>query len=184
MRTGGLLLIALSAASSIIMGCAGHVDGDAATASTDEASSARKPIPFVLQYVGEYVGSGHVESLVLTRTGKFTVRIDGHVHHGSFYGPSHVPGTIVPPSLVFVTTGERWSGQIDADAAWKAHDTIDVSVGGVTERLTATWSSGNESMCDETGGSWSDDDVAPATGLYCACPTGKSFIPSLGGCVR
>ncbi len=180
MRLAGLALFG----ASLLIGCGASADGDAAVGSTDEASSARKPIPFVLQYVGEYVGEGHVESLVLARNGKFTLRMDGGVRHGSFYGPSHVPATITPPALVFVTAGERFTGHIDADAAWKAHDTIDITVDGVTERLTATWTSGNESMCDDTGGTWTDDDADPATGLYCVCASGDSYLPSLGGCVR
>lgn len=167
-----------------VMGCGGNADGDAAVGSTDEAASARAPIPFVLQYVGEYDGEGRVESLVLDRHGKFSLRMDGRVRHGSFYGPSRVPSPLAPPSLVLVTTGERIAAQVDADAAWKAHGTIDVTIDGVTERLTATWGAGGEATCDATGGTWTDDDADPATGLYCVCGAGKSFIPSFGGCVR
>jgi hypothetical protein len=58
----------------------------------------------------------------------------------------------------------------------------DVDHHGVKATLDATFPAGGEDMCDDSGGSWTDDDPDPATGLYCVCEAPKSFIPSLGGC--
>ncbi len=40
----------------------------------------------------------------------------------------------------------------------------------------------DEENCDNTGGSWRDDDVNPKTGLFCDCPSGKTW-ESGKGCV-
>jgi hypothetical protein len=85
--------------------------------------------------------------------------------------------------LTLVTTGLRIDAKVDP-GGWAPHDTLQITIDGATETLTAPWASGDESMCDATGGAWSDDDADPKTGLFCGCAAKLSFIPSLGGCVH
>jgi hypothetical protein len=42
----------------------------------------------------------------------------------------------------------------------------------------------DEQLCDSSGGHWRDDDVNPATGLYCDCDRQTRYWnPAAGGCV-
>jgi hypothetical protein len=38
----------------------------------------------------------------------------------------------------------------------------------------------DEENCDNTGGMWLDDDPNPKTGLYCDCPSGKTWEAGKG----
>jgi hypothetical protein len=182
MRLRLLLLIV----TTVITACGASPDGSTPSAETEQDLSARKPIPFVLQYVGRYDGdgTGHIDFVTLDRSGMLSISIDGHVHAGRFYGPTDVPESRETPTLKLDTSSGHWSARVDDDAPWKDHDTLAITIHGSTETLTAPWSSGREAMCDATRGSWTDDDADPATGLFCLCGAHRSFIPSLGGCVR
>ncbi len=176
--------VSLSLALLSLVACgASSNDG---TSTTEEDLSRKKPIPFVLQYVGDYEGndSGRVDYILLNRDGTWVGSIDGWTKHGTFYGPTKVPSPLMPPALVLVTTGLRIDAQIDPGVGWAPNDTMRVTFNGYTQTLTAPWASGNEAICDATHGAWTDDDADPKTGLFCICPAHQSFIPSMGGCVR
>ena len=181
MRTA-LILAALAALVAIpLVGCAAASPSapDEDPTATDAEGLKRKPVPFVLQYVGEYKGDGKgsIDSLVLDRAGNWEGRIAGEERSGRFYGPRR-PAT--PLTLTFVTRGERFSGEV---GSWGEHSTIVITRGGKAESVVSPWLSGDEAMCDATHGHWFDDDVDKETGLFCTCDAPKSFIPSLGGCV-
>jgi hypothetical protein len=180
------LRLSLVLFATVISACGGSPDESATASSSEQDLTARKPIPYVLQYVGEYDGdgAGHIDYVKLDRTGKLVISIDGRAHSGAFSGPSAVPDPRDTPTLKLVTSSGQMTARVDSDAPWKDHDTLAVTIHGRTETLTATWSSGREAMCDATQGSWTDDDADPATGLFCLCGAHRSFIPSLGGCVR
>jgi hypothetical protein len=83
----------------------------------------------------------------------------------------------------FVARGDSFRGGFGAD--WSAmRYTLHVKRGGKTEVLTSTFAAGGESVCDDSGGHWTDDDADPATGLFCLCDAPSQFIPSLGGCAH
>ena len=179
-------LFAVLALSSLsLAACASHVDStaDGATSSETDDVKAYKPIPFVLQYVGTYepkADGGDLAALELRRNGKYVATLsDGSVEHGSWRGPSKIPtgGDFV---IKLFTTGFAWSATVST--AWGANMTIDRGDG--PEAFVPTYALGTEDMCDSTGGSWTDDDADPKTGLFCVCPAKKSFIPSAGGCVK
>lgn len=150
------------------------------TSSTDDALSSKKPIPYVLQYAGDYEGSGgHVDYLLLKRDGHWTGSIDGRTKSGVYFGPN-APSS-APPKIAFVTQGLEFTADV---GPWAPYQTLVVHYAGHIETLTAPWPNGSENICDASAGTWTDDDADPATGLFCICPTHKSYIPSLGGCVR
>jgi hypothetical protein len=154
-----------------------------ATAHTDEDLSAKKPIPYVLQYGGDYEsgeGAGHVDYLLLKRDGRWVGSIDGRTKTGVYYGPNAPPASL-PLKLAFVTKGLSFTADI---GAWAPYQTMTVHYAGTTQTLTASWKNGSEDICDGSHGSWTDDDADPATGLFCVCPAHEVYIPSLGGCVR
>ena len=154
------------------------------TSSSDQDLAAKKPIPFVLQYVGDYEGGetgGHVDYLLLERDGHWVGSIDGWTKHGVYYGPKAPPTSGSPLKLALVTTGLQLTAEI---GGWAPYQTMTVHYAGTTQTLTATWKNGSEDICDSSGGSWTDDDADPKTGLFCICAPHKTYIPSLGGCVR
>lgn len=162
-------------------------DGDEGPAATsDEQLIAQQPIPYVLQYVGQYNGApgASVSWIAMRRTGTFAAMVNGVIRTGVYYGPK-APAD--PLKIVFVMSGERpWTGVI---SGWQPYEKMTLTrtlYNGTTktEVVTAKWWNGNETMCDETGGNWTDDDADPATGLFCVCPTGQTWIPAYGGCIR
>jgi hypothetical protein len=159
--------------------CSGSASPDGVSASEEELR-ARAPIPYVLQYVGGYEGHGEVESLFLKRNGTFSAIVRGARETGVFVGPRHPKEPLV---VSLVTHGDSMRVTLRAD--WQAtRYEADVDHDGAKTTLDATFPAGGESMCDDSGGSWTDDDPDPATGLYCVCEAPESFIPSLGGCTR
>jgi hypothetical protein len=176
MKRASLLLILACAA------CGGAADDAGNVSTNDEAlGSAHPPIAQVLQFVGAYTGDGHVQSLELRRNGTFVAHIDGVRKTGKFEGPHAASATNGPVGLALLTHGEVFHATIPAE--WSEYQHIDVTRGGATETLASPWKAGTESMCDDTGGAWTDDDPDPDTGLYCLCASPKAYIPSLGGCV-
>ena len=156
---------------------------DTGTSTDEEALKAKAPIPYVLQWVGEYDGdgTGDVDWVVLRRTGTFVASVNGSIETGRFVGPSK-PGQW-PLKIAFITHGDYFTGQIGqwSDANGNAVMTVDHY--GTKQTVTAPWQSGGETMCDDTNGAWGDDETDPQTGLYCTCPAPQKWIPSAGGCV-
>lgn len=171
------LLLALSA----VAGCSG---ADTGTSADDEALKAKAPIPYVLQWVGEYDGdgSGDVDWVVLRRTGSFVASVEGSIETGRFVGPSK-PGQW-PLKLAFITHGDYFTGTISQWADGSGHALMTIDHYGTTQTVTAPWLAPSETACDDSGGSWADDDADPSTGLYCVCPAKQKWIPSAGGCVK
>src|SRR5947209_2761459 len=85
--------------------------GDAAQSSSDdEALKAKAPIPYVLQWVGEYDAgkTGDVDWVVLRKTGTFIASVNGQVETGRFVGPSK-PGQW-PLKIAFIAKGDYFTG--------------------------------------------------------------------------
>jgi hypothetical protein len=160
--------------------------GCSAGAASTHALPQSAPIPFLLQYVGEYDGAGHagIAQLVLHASGAFEATIDGHATEGTFAGAS-TPGDA--SVTLYTTDGLTLSASFRAIVApWPvpAQSVVDVvRPGGATETLIAPWVAGDETMCSATDGSWHDDDADAKTGLYCTCRETAVFMPSRGGCV-
>jgi hypothetical protein len=160
--------------------------------------------PIALQYVGDYdwvpnTSGGDVQWLSIHRDGTYAlhwamdeqgddelgkitkVDVAGTQENGTT-GPGYPivlhltqshPG--IPPDPKTVTIGDCCSNKV----------TLGLSVEKKDLALAPTKSVGpNESACDATHGSWTDDDADPKTGLYCLCPHGTVYIPSAGGCVK
>ena len=179
-----LAVLALGGCAAATDGAPGADEGDS-TATADELRS-RLPIPYILQFVGTYVNagatSGQVKSLTLARTGRYTASIAGStkVERGSFFSVSHLSGKPSDNTLHMVTTGLGWTATIEGYTS-----KLQLARTGDVTHVTATGFVGpNESICDDSQGSWTDDDADAATGLYCVCPAGKAYIPSAGGCVH
>ena len=160
--------------------------GDATQSSSDdEALKAKAPIPYVLQWVGEYDATsnvGDVDWVILRKTGTFAASVNGHVETGRFAGPSK-PGQW-PLKIAFITKGDYFTGTISQWNDANGYAVMSIDHYGTKQTVTAPWKSGGETMCDDTGGSWTDDDADPKTGLYCVCPSTQKWIPSAGGCTH
>lgn len=172
--------IGVALAASLV-GCSGGAGDDGASASAGEEAlrgSAHAPIPQVLQYVGGYTGQGSFSALELRRDGTFVATIAGARETGRFEGPK-APSKAL--KIVFIARGDSFTATIPD--GWTEKQSLIVTRRGASETLTSPWPAGTETMCDDTQGHWSDDDVDPATGLFCVCDAPRSYIPSQGGCV-
>jgi hypothetical protein len=160
--------------------------GCSASSTSSHATTATPPAAFLLQFVGEYDGSGQgsVAQLVLHASGAFEANLDGLSMQGSFEGPA-APGDA--SVTLRSSDGKTYSAAFRTVVApWPvpAQAVVDVvSPGGANETLIAPWIAGDESMCSATDGTWHDDDRDAKTGLYCSCRDGVVFMPSRGGCV-
>jgi hypothetical protein len=184
MRISSMVVAALMSTSLVACGGAGSAESEGSSGATEEELAARAPIPFVLQYVGEYDGdgSGDFDWVVLRRNGTFAASIDGRVERGSYVGPK-APAS--PLKVVFVAHGDTFSAIVADDYAQRPpRSTLAITHYGRSEKVTSAFAASDENMCDSSGGSWTDDDADPKTGLFCVCPGRKVYIPSLGGCVK
>ena len=139
------------------------------------------PAPFVLQFAGAYedVGAapGAVRWLEIRRDGSYAALDEG--------SGSPAQGTFLASAshdlpLTFFFDGEGgWAATVTA-----YDEALHVVRGGLSSTLRATCAVGpDEALCDATHGAWTDDDVDPATGLYCLCAPPTVYVPSEGGCV-
>ncbi len=149
----------------------------------DEADlTTWSPSPFSLQFVGTYVssGPGDVASITLKRNGKYAVvKHDGTKESGIWRTSKSVMD--IPLQITFVTKGLQFKGTIPS-----YDGTLHLTGKGRNEIATATTAVGpNESVCDDSGGTWTDDDSGPG-GLFCVCDdlAKPHWIPALGGCVH
>jgi len=141
----------------------------------DEAALAAPPAPFALQFTGTYQDA--LLRLTLRRDGSFLAVTDSGAEHGRFY--SSPASRTLPLELRFRGKG-RWTAVIEAyDGRLRVLRGADEQVLQLLRPQTS-----DEELCDRTGGRWTDDDADPATGLYCVCAAGSSFVPAEGGCVR
>jgi hypothetical protein len=146
-----------------------------------EGACVATPAPALLQYADRYdVASPQatgVQTLELHTDGTYAATMaDGSTESGSYW----LSGAPVLPYAFTATDGSRWwTGQITTYAGG-----LSITRDGANDTATPEHTVGpSESLCDATGGAWSDDSIDPKTGLFCACPTGKSYVPAQGGCV-
>ena len=177
------LLVLVAALSSIAsLSCASSDPSSEDTSASDDELTASPPSPFALQFVGAYRpdpgSTSPIARVTLERDGHYTIVFSpSRREHGSWHASK--TRTTLPLTFRLVTRGHFTSMQIDA---YDQKATVERD--GVTTHLHATSTVGpNETICDDSGGSWADDDADPATGLYCVCNAGTSYIPSAGGCV-
>lgn len=173
---------ALAFAVSVSLAACGGSVADDGTSSGDDELRAAAPSPFALQYVGAYApdpgSTTAVARVVLERDGHYTMVFAGRrPEHGSWHASRTAKALAL--GMVLVTRGQLTSMRIDT---YDGHATLVRN--GETTALHATETVGpNETLCDDSGGSWADDDADPATGLFCLCATGRFYVPSEGGCV-
>src|SRR5262249_23890716 len=110
--------------------------------------------------------TGPVTALDLRRDGTYSATVNGAKQQGTFTATS-----------AGVYSGAGWTATV---APWSGN--LTVTVGASTEVLVGH--PALEDACDATGGLWTDDDVDPATGLFCICPAPKVLIWSEGGCTE
>lgn len=184
MKTVSLITAAVALALATAA-CTQHVDSSesATTSEESDALKAKKPAPFALQFVDLYstqdanaVGLTDVE---LRRSGTYTAWFDDGSHESGVYYASSTKD--LPVSFTFITRGHKWTAKI----ATYSQTTLNVTMDGVDVSLAPNDTVGpNESICDDSGGTWSDDETDPNTGLFCTCNAPQVYIPAYGGCVR
>ena len=102
--SSSFLRVFAAAAFSVLVpgvgGCASAADDaqpadEANAGTTAEELSSRAPLPYVLQFAGTYENAaapaGHVNKLVLSRTGRYTARITGQTKTETGASASLVP---------------------------------------------------------------------------------------------
>lgn len=179
-----VLPIGIALALLAPLGCS--ADAGDQSAISEEELLAKKPIPYVLQYVGSYdnkqAAPGQITTLTLTRTGRYTAKFAGssRTERGVYFGPSKPAAW--PLVLQLVTSGHSFKATEGANgSAWGS---MRVTRNGKDIDLAPRGPAPGESICDSSGGTWADDDADPLTGLYCACPQSQVYIPGEGGCVK
>lgn len=158
--------------------------GDLGTSEDDVKAVA--PIPFVLQFTGTYnsQNGGTVKLVELHRNGTyFAAFSSGSWETGTYRGPSSVPNGFNTWSLKLRSrSGTRWTATLDGYSSPTAPTQLTWSRKGYQDSLVLDRPAiADEGLCDDTAGQWTDDEPA-ANGLFCICPQGQDFIPSLGGC--
>ena len=168
-------LIAWFAVSALALGCGASPD-EAAGDSSEEALSSRAPSPYTLQAAGIYESSdaraGALTSIDLHPDGTYAAIWNSGFRQSGRYTAA---ASRVNPLPLTMRSGSH---------SWTAH--VDVVTGALTSGTAALQVRGgvmSEAACDDTAGSWTDDDADAATGLYCLCPAPKVLIWSAGGCV-
>jgi hypothetical protein len=139
-----------------------------------------------MQYVGEYdaASAAGLTQLTLHVNGTFDATSNGPTVRGTFVAAGSAGTTEAMASLDGVdANGSRVTFRTVTSSTGPSRIEITVvgALGDAT--LTAPWLAGDETMCDATGGRWTDDDPDPSTGLFCVCPAGALYLPSRGGCV-
>jgi hypothetical protein len=167
------------------LGCS-SADTTSETASSEEdltvaSGTTHPPTAFLLQYIGTYHSDreGEFDALDLRRDGSFIATVDGQRKTGRYEGPSR---PTKPLKIAFILHGDSFTGTITGD--WNTVQHLTIGRGATEEVLTSSWRAGAEDLCDDSGGTWLDDDPDPETGLYCRCPSTKEYIPSAGGCTN
>ena len=187
-----LTYIAILAGCSLTLAACAPIAPDASGESASDSADAlsKRPIPFVRQMAGTYYADdsdADVQMVEVRPTGRYRVTFwDGSTESGSYRGPSKVPSPLGNTAkLVFLTTGFKFTGVV-ADGYGTSPTTLTITRDGGDTHLTLDRpATADESLCDDTGGAWSDDEADPTTGLFCDCPsTAPSFIPSEGGCTH
>jgi hypothetical protein len=158
--------------SCLAIAACGSVPGGDEAEALQAAPAA--PSPFTLQFTGRYEGAEVIE---LRRDGSYVAITSGGCEQGRF---SSTPAQrTLPLEIRLRTHGRAWKAVVDA---YDGKLRLLRSGAPQTLQLSRPQKS-DEELCDSTHGRWTDDDPDPATGLYCVCPAGKTFIPGKGGCV-
>jgi hypothetical protein len=156
---------------------------DPANAGPASDTLAVEESPFALQFAGTYrnpsTSFGAIESLTFDRDGRYFAKLAGRwwLERGIVrVGPEKT----LPLTFQLFDGHQRWTATVrDYDHL------LYLERDGSDAILAADGIVGpDETVCDESGGMWTDDDVDPGTGLYCLCPAGEVYLPSGGGCVR
>ena len=183
----GFSLVSVGVALAIaVTGCTHHVD-ESSTSNAAEELRARAPSPFVTQFVGSYsnLGNGELANVELLRNGRYRATYaDSHVERGVYAGASTSSNGVptLPLTISLRTNGHSWTLSISSYPL--STTPVAASIDGEQDALTPDDTVGpNESLCDGSGGTWSDDEV-DANGLFCKCPARTAYVPSQGGCVR
>lgn len=158
--------------SGLAIAACGAVEGVDESQAMEMASAA--PSPFTLQFTGRYEGAEVIE---LKRDGSYVAITGSGCEQGRF---TSVPTQrTLPLEIRLRAHGRAWKAVVDA---YDGKLRLLRGTPPPTLQLSRPPRS-DEQLCDETHGKWTDDDADPATGLYCVCPSGTSFIPGKGGCV-
>ncbi len=139
--------------------------------ASSDGDLAARPTPFAAQFTGTYLGSGALSRLELRPDGTYSAVRSGKIDHGTFTAAR----TKALPLTLRAASGHAWQGRVTAYDGQLHLSGEDLTL----QRPAAS----DEDLCDGSGGSWTDDDPDPRTGLYCVCPAAELFIPAAGGCV-
>jgi hypothetical protein len=158
--------------SCLAAAACGAVEGGDEAQALETAAAA--PSPFTLQFTGRYEGAEVIE---LRRDGTYVAITKAGCEQGRF---SSAPAQrTLPLEIRLRPHGRAWKAVVDA-----YDGRLRLLRGGAPETLQLLRpQKSDEELCDATHGRWTDDDPDPATGLYCVCPAGTSFIPGKGGCM-
>jgi hypothetical protein len=199
------LLSWVSVFALVAVACGGSRSGGADPTEDDFTKKKGGALPpIALQYVGTYdwqpsTPGGDVQWLSIQRDGTYTLHWamdeQGNNESGTIasvdVASTQENGTKGPgyPVVLHLKNSGKQIPEDPKTATFSDCCSGKVTLGLTLEKtsfdLKANGSVGpDESICGKSKGSWFDDDADPKTGLYCVCPAGQAYIPSLGGCVK
>ncbi|HEY8072997.1 MAG TPA: hypothetical protein VIF62_02780 [Labilithrix sp.] len=176
-----------------LVACGGATSDPSADTESD-VKKAEALTPIALQYVGTYewkagTPGGAIQTLEIHRDGTYRAHWAMDDEGIDETGTVRASAGAKYPIVLHLTDSAKkkpvdpLTATISDPGTNKIH--LKLPVEKTDFDLVATASVGpNESICDDSHGSWTDDDADPATGLYCICPKKRVYIPSAGGCVK
>ena len=138
-----------------------------------QVSAERDGLPsaFAAQFSGTYLGPSDFAALELHRDGTYVAVRAGKVLRGRFSADAT---RALPLTLAFASPLSEIGTVTGYDGR------IEIGSSALTLQRPAA---SDEELCDQSSGTWLDDDADPQTGLYCLCAADALFIPASGGCV-
>ena len=145
----------------------------------DQAKLSRSAL--ALEFADTYDVAGPpasgLVSVALAPSGTYVATLaDGTDEQGTWTSPV---GAQLPVTLYLKSATSLWTAEVLALDGALTIDRNGESLVAKSEHTVGP----NESLCDGTGGAWTDDDVDAKTGLNCVCQDGQAYVPSHGGCI-
>ena len=168
----------VAAAALVSVTACGPAPEDASPPA-DHATLSRSA--FALEFADTYDVSGApsngLVTVALAPAGTYVATMaDGTSEQGTWDSSA---GAQLPVNLYLKSASTQWTAQVLALDGTLAITRDGESVVGKSEHTVGP----SESLCDGTGGRWTDDDVDADTGLNCVCEPGLDYVPSHGGCI-
>lgn len=158
------------------------------TDPTPSEPRAYEPSAFAMQFVGPWNpdwsqidsngAPSHLRDVQLRRDGRYALLVEEsgtrHPETGTWSAGS---ATGLPVTLRFRSGAFSWTGVIRTLGG-----PIEWTRGAQHLSLVPGWTTNAAAVCRSSGGAWRAAGADPATGLQCACPGGRFFVPSIAGC--